>query len=440
MKAANRKCVLATAVWICANAFGVAQAQTLQVSPSPAMNDEAVAIRATGLQAGERVTIQAELVDGSDAHWVSKANFVADAQGAVDTSVQAPVDGSYKVVSGPGLIWSMRPTDKHVAIYRPPQAWNPQKVDFQLLRNKAVAASATLTQTRIGAGVQQVRVQGQLHGFLFLPATTGARPGVLVLGGSDGGVSFDKAEWLASHGYVAFALAYFHYENLPQNLEAIPLEYFGGALGWLKKRPEVEPDRLGVLGVSRGGELSLQLGSMYPEIKAVVAYVPANVRHGACCGNNSVPYAWTFDGRPLAFVRMLGSQPSAFMGDPATMMNAEIPVENTHGPILMIGGEDDGVWDSSRMVTEAAGRLKNRHFAYDVVVLKYPHAGHRAGSPEIIPAWHGTVEHPMSGREMNFGGSAEGDADSTIDAIPKVLEFLRNSLGDTTPPPIANAK
>jgi hypothetical protein len=46
----------------------------------------------------------------------------------------------------------------------------------------------------------------------------------------------------------------------------------------------------------------LQLGSMYPQIRAVVAYVPANVRYAACCGNTRVPYAWTWKGQPLSFL------------------------------------------------------------------------------------------------------------------------------------------
>jgi dienelactone hydrolase len=414
-------------------ASSVASAQTLSVSPNPAMNDEPIAIHATGLQPGERVIIQASLVDGADEQWFAEAQFVADAQGAIDTSTQAPVDGSYKEVSGPGLIWSMRPADKHVAIYRPPRVWNPQTIDFHLIRNGQQAANATLTQTRIGAGVRQIRLQGELHGFLFLPAATTPRPAVLVVGGSEGGVPFDKAEWLASHGYAALALAYFRFEDLPQDLEAIPLEYFGSALTWMMKRPEIQPDHIGVMGTSRGGELALQLGSMYPEIKAVVAYVPANVRYPACCGGTAVPYAWTWHGQPLAFA---GTRDTPGPGD---FSNAEISVENTSGPILMIGAEDDGVWESSRMVDAAAGRLKRAHFPHPVVVLKYPHAGHRAGSPEITPAWHGAVIHPVSRREMNFGGDAEGDAHSSLDATPKVLEFLRMSLqtDSTTAPPTA---
>lgn len=49
--------------------------------------------------------------------------------------------------------------------------------------------------------------------------------------------------------------------------------------------------------------------------------------------------------------------------------------------------------------------------------------------PEIIPAWQSNVTHPLTGGSENFGGTPEGNAASSLDADPKVLEFLRRSLG-----------
>jgi hypothetical protein len=109
-------------------------------------------------------------------------------------------------------------------------------------------------------------------------------------------------------------------------------------------------------------------------------------------------------------------------------MDAAIAVEHAHGPILLISGEDDGVWESTQMADAVVGRLKQTHFAYSYEHLKYPHAGHRAGRPEIVPTWHGPVRNPTSGREENLGGSPQGDAQSSLDAIPKVLDFLRQSF------------
>jgi dienelactone hydrolase len=415
------KRILALAACLWASGFGVASAQTLEAIPNQVMVDESAAIRATGLQPNQRVSIQAELVDGESHAWASQAEFLADAQGTVDTSTQAPVSGSYNEVSAMGLVWSMKPAEKHVSAYRPPRDWSPQIIEFRLVTNGKQVANARLEQLMVAKGVQRKKVEGQLHGELLLPDTKGPHPGVLVLGGSEGGLSLSKAAWLASRGYVALALAYFRYEDLPPRLERIPLEYFGQALAWMAQRPEIAPDRMGVVGTSRGGELALQLGSMYTQIRAVVAYVPASVRFPACCGNLGLP-AWTWQGQPLSYVL------PRFLRNPQAMMVASIPVERTHGPVLLISGEDDGVWPSEMMAEAVVARLKHSHFPYAVEHLKYAHAGHRAGRPEVVPVWHGRVVNPTSGREENLGGSVKGDAESSLDAIPKVLEFLRRSL------------
>jgi hypothetical protein len=108
--------------------------------------------------------------------------------------------------------------------------------------------------------------------------------------------------------------------------------------------------------------------------------------------------------------------------------SAQIEVERTQGPILMISGEDDHLWRSWEMADEVVARLKRHHFAYSFENLKYPHAGHSAGRPDIVPAWHGHPRQPLSGREMDLGGSPRGDAESSIDSMPKVLEFLKKNL------------
>jgi len=407
-----------------ASGFGALHAQTLEVTPNTVLCDETVAIHATGLQPNEIVVLQAGLVDGKGHRWASQAEFRADAQGTVDASHQAPVKGSYDEVSAMGLIWSMKPEEKHVERYAFPRDLGAQIIDFRLVVNGKQVSSAELEQKTVADGVHQIKIDGQLHGVLFVPGSNGRYPGVLVVGGSEGGIPIQKAAWLASHGFAALALAYFRYEDLPPDLEAIPLEYFGRALSWMMQRPEILPDRIAVVGTSRGGELALQLGSMYPAITAVVAYVPASVRYAACCGNTRVPYAWTWHGQPLSYYSPRG------MGvpDPAAALGASIAVEHMHGPVLLISGGDDGVWPSTQMTDAIVGRLKGAHFSYPIEDLKYPHAGHLAGLPAIVPAWHGSVRQPVSGALMDLGGTAKGDAQSSLDAIPKVLEFLRTNL------------
>jgi dienelactone hydrolase len=401
---------------------GSIAAQNLDVLPAKVLPGESAAIRATGLNPEERVTIRAELTDGGGQNWAAQAEFVADAQGVVDASKQAPVSGSYKEISAMGLIWSMMPTSKKVSAYMQIRNLGPQMVDLHLLRQGKEAATAHLEEVGVPDDVQRIQVHDDgLRGMLLVPPGAGHHPAVLVVGGSEGGMPVRRAAWLASHGFAALALAYFRFEDLPPQLENIPLEYFQRALQWMANRPEIGPARIGVVGGSRGGELALQLGSIAPHIAAVVAYVPSNVRIASCCQNDGLA-AWTWQGRPLPYV-IPRQKANMMLRAPAT-----IEVENTKGPILMISGESDHVWNSWEMADEVVSRLKSRHFAYSYENLKYPRAGHYSGRSEFIPTWHGEVRNPTSGRETDPGGTPEGDARSTIDSMPKVLEFLRKNL------------
>jgi len=404
-------------------------AQKLEITPAQIMSDEVATVQVNGLEPKARVSLHAELTDGAGEAWASEAEFEADAAGVVDTSKQAPVKGSYRTISAMGLVWSMTPKSKGVPTYRAPRGEGTQRIDISCARDGKQVATAELEETFRSPGVKRIELTGQLHGYLFLPESAGPHPGILVVGGSEGGVPQAKAEWLARHGYVALALAYFRYEGLPPMLEDIPLEYFGKALAWMMHRPEVIPNEVGVMGTSRGGELALQLGSVYPQIHAVVAYVPANVRYPSCCGRD-MRAAWTLNGQALAYVLPRSRRV-------ADDMQAEIAVERTQGPILVVGAEDDGVWPSAAMTIAIQNRLKREHFKYEFVRLDYPHAGHRAGYPAVEPEWSSEVKQPVSGAEMNFGGTPEGNAASSLDAIPKVLAFLHRSLPGVAAPTTA---
>ena len=394
-------------------------AQKLDVSPPLLLPDQPALIQATGLQPGEHITIRAALTDGAGQAWASEAEFIADSQGVVDLSKVAPIKGFYNDVSPLGLIWSMLPQPKSKVHYQHPAKLAAQVTKLNLIRQEKVIAQAELEQLAIADGVMRIPVhEGDLRGILFVPPGAGPHPGALVLGGSEGGLPTGKAAWLASHGFLAFALAYFKFDDLPSTLEAIPLEYFERALQWLDQRPELLDKRVAVVGTSRGGELALQLGSMFPQASAVVAYVPADVRVAACCGPLiSTQPAWTWKGSALPYVRRLAQR---VRQDGFT---AQIAVEHTQGPILLISGDADLVWASAEMSDSVVHRLKNANFAYFVENLKYHHAGHDAGhdagQPAIAPKWDGKGDR---------GGSTAGNAESTIDANPKVLEFLRKAL------------
>ncbi len=404
--------------------FAVLRAQTIEVTPKRVLIDESATIRVTGCQPNERLAIRAQLVDGDDARWTSQADFVADAQGVIDASKQPPVSGSYKEVFSMGLIWSMRPSSARTTRYQPPRKFDVQTIDFRLMRGGTQLASAILEQITTAAGVERVVLHdGALRGTLFLPPGKDRHPAVLVLGGSEGGLPARRAAWLASHGFAALALAYFRYDDLPNQLAGIPLEYFGKALSWMAHRPEIDFDHMALMGTSRGAELALQVGYIFAGVKAVVAYSPADVRYPACCGFTTVPYAWAWNGIGMAFRPL---RPN--LDQQGLAMRAVIEVERIPGPVLLIAGKDDRVWDSSDMSDAIVARLRRANFAYNVEELKYPHAGHAAGRPEIVPAWQGPTKNPTSGRDVEMGGTPKGNAESSLDAIGKVIDFLQQSL------------
>jgi len=109
-------------------------------------------------------------------------------------------------------------------------------------------------------------------GALFYPASKGPHPAVICLSGSGGGLNEPRASLLAAHGYAAFALGYFGVGSLPKELYEIPVEFFERGLSWLEKHESVDCERIAVYGYSKGGELSLLLGSLYSRIKAVAAF------------------------------------------------------------------------------------------------------------------------------------------------------------------------
>lgn len=163
-----------------------------------------------------------------------------------------------------------------------------------------------VNETRV---IRQRVDKERLVATLFRPIASGPRPTVIVLSGSLGGMMEGSAAVLSSQGFAALAIAYFGVDPLPPELVEVPLEYFAEGIAWLKEQPAVDPDRIAVMGVSKGGELAVLLGATYPEdIKAVVGYSASPVVwRGASYRPLSFVFgkpksSWTLGGEPVPFV------------------------------------------------------------------------------------------------------------------------------------------
>jgi len=123
------------------------------------------------------------------------------------------------------------------------------------------------------------RGQLRVHWLARYPDSRGPLPAVLVH--PDRGSLSDDMEGiclaLAKEGYFAAAVDYQRLENLRVRNPLLPWkspEEATVSLKHLQSHPRVDPERIALLGYSKGAILSLQIASLAPGVKAVVAYYP----------------------------------------------------------------------------------------------------------------------------------------------------------------------
>lgn len=408
------------------------------------MTDQPVEIRVAGLRPGERGEIHARLRDDRHRLWESLAVFLADGDGFLNPAVQVPVAGTYSGVEAMGLFWSMA---LDPARNGPPSSFvkrklSPAVVELEVTSARGKTASARLERNFAAPGteVRDVREQG-LVGRFFVPPGADKRPAVIVLGGSGGGLDWEKAAMLSSRGYVTLALAYFGIPPLPRILREIPLEYFATAIAWLRRQERVRRDQIAVMGSSKGAELALLLGATFPEIGAVIGIAPSGV-HWQGFGKGPAA-SWTHAGRPLPYApvpmarfrweslfRLLTSQPVAFrrlydlaLRNREAVRLAATRVEKIRGPVLLISGSDDQVWPSEEMSQTIMERLAANHFPYAFEHLCCEGAGHSFRGP-YSPATVVRTTHPSVPGEILLGGSPAANARGQRKSREKMLDFL----------------
>ena len=425
---------------------------TLGITPEDALIDVPRRIALQGLAPGEEVTLESRTVRGPGVVWRASATFRAAADGSVDLQRDAPLAGSYSGVSAMGLVWSQAP--EHAGAPREVFAAEPAAAlttEVTAQRHGAPALQARLVQRLQGAGVtrREVRDEG-LVGTLFTPTGPGPHPAVLVLNGSGGGINEPRAALYASHGYAALALGYFKAPGLSDYISNTPLEIFETALHWLHRELQPRHGFVALSGQSRGGELVLLLGSVFPElVSAVIGYVPGAVVH--CAQNACDPAtgrdgpAWTLRGQPLPHLwennRTAtwapwdeGPEPRRHtlalltaLQDPEAVERARIRVENIRGPVLLLSASDDGSWPSSlygRMVTE---RLAQFQHPYAVEQMDFEGAGHSIVFP-CVPTTQLVYAHPVSGRLSTTGGAPAINAEADAASWAGVLRFLEHAV------------
>ncbi len=406
--------------------------------------DEPVSFSILGCEPGELVTLRASWRVGSE-EVCSEAQFTAPQSGAVDPGRLPSIRGTYTGVEPHGLWWSVAMADARAAT----RSLEPWIVSLNA-SGRTWESSGSLVRTKRASSVRCIEVaSGPLRGAAFVPAGPGPFPAILLLSGSGGGITSVQcsAALLASRGFATLALAYFNYADLPSDLTNIPLEYFLAGLDWLRASLATT-GRVAVMGESRGGELALLLGSSYPaEVTAVVAMVPSGVVWGGLAADSSAApsAAWIRAGQPVHAVPgrsaareepaqragaivLTPSFEAALAGaGPEAIAAAEIPVERSGGPVLLLSGEDDALWPSVTLAEIAVRRARARGAAYPVRHVTYPAAGHAFARPAGFPVPASAV-HPITGEHIAYGGSPAGNAHASASSWAEIIGFLRASL------------
>ena len=266
-------------------------------------------------------------------------------------------------------------------------------------------------------------------GTICAPAATGRRPAIIVLGGSGGGDRLAPfARRFAQRGYVSASVAYFGERGLPAELTLIPVETVGTALEAIAQRPDVDPQHIGIFGDSKGGELALLAASTYPDIHAVVGLVPSPfawaTAHTLAGRTTYGQSSWSLGGKPVPFVPFdAGMAPSSRDAFDVSMQRhrgaippAMFHLENIHGPVLFLAGDDDAVWNSPEQSQIGIDYLRAHNHPYVDVYVHYPHAGH---------AFLFASERQS---QIRYGGTAAGNLDAAQQGWVVIDNFFDRAL------------
>lgn len=393
-----------------------ATAPTIHAPPhSP--NDQAIPVEITGLRPGESVGFTAEIDDDDGVPWRSEATFTADEDGTVALAEHAPDDGSYEGVEPMGWCWSMAPEDAETrfpAITETPTV----AVEFRA-RAGDRTARRTVTRQVYDDGVTGHPVDhDDLVGTLYEPAAEGPHPAVVELHGSAGRLSDSTAKALANEGYATLAIDHFGAgDPIPDDHRNVPLSYFDTAVDWLRDRPGVREGPVGLVGASRGAELALLLGARRDWVGAVVSYAGSAVMWDTPSGEP----AWTDGGEPVPHV-VADPTPGASVEQGLTdeqLERATVHVEETDGPVLLLSGGDDEVWQARYLSDLAMERLEAAEFTHRFAHHTYDGVGHYIGRPYV----------PMAG--VGPADRAKATAHAAADSWPRVKAFLADGLRGT---------
>ena len=221
---------------------------------------------------------------------------------------------------------------------------------------------------------------GEVEAKLYL-GNSEKQPLFVGFGGGGGGNDWvrnylkEKRDSLNKKGYAVLAIGYFKTDKTPKHLDRISLDAIRDTIMAIAEHPKIDASKIILFGGSRGGELVLNLASRYKEFNGVIAGSTSHVSFPAITlyANTS---SWTYKNEEIPFVPAplkvispairgdLYTAHTMMLEDKEAVINAEIPVENINGPVLIISGKNDDQWPAPEMSEQIIRRLKENNFRH----------------------------------------------------------------------------
>ncbi|MGH8952807.1 MAG: alpha/beta hydrolase family protein [Acidimicrobiia bacterium] len=218
---------------------------------------------------------------------------------------------------------------------------------------------------------------------LRMPPGDGPHPLVLLASGNGGGGMPWIRKAVAERGYImerllaaGYACAWIRYRSevelgydlggplvrdIRQGRDLFnrsPLEYEDeiAVIDFLKTRPEIDPDRLGLIGMSHGGEMVLKITSDYDGAAVAVASEPASHEFLALTPDDTAFVDPDTGLRNIEEMQMTGTEKVRARIDQTKAMER---IGSINTPILVMGREDDhlqGIFRTTYELLAEAGK------------------------------------------------------------------------------------
>lgn len=419
----------------------------LHVQPKKVLMDEKVTLRITKLKSAQKVTVRCELVEKTSVY-ESYAHYVASLNGEVNLSKDLSFGGSYVGVdfsymlpiNGQKIGLRYMPANVMKPVSFKIQVYDGHLCDHHFSKNDDHSSNnkhQPLVEDFIQKywcrpGVTRHEVNHRnIRGTIFKPSGKGPFKGVIDIYVGAGGVIENRVSLLASHGFIAFNLAYHNYKDLPKKAVDVPIKYFVNAVDYFASLDSVLPG-VAVVGFSLGGVIALHLSALTKKISTVITissapYFPFQILKD--CQVYSKPEKVVDSSGQLRYThkdKRGGIIPKGLVHD-ESIDHLLANITKYSAKYVFVMGEDDKLIDPHLSSQKYVDKMRACGKENDIQVLIYPNAGHFIDPPympQTLLHYNATFRQVLAS-----GGELVENAGAAVHSWQQILSFLNKNAG-----------